>query len=221
MERVGSGTRAWQMGQLIVMTRAAKSWRRAAGRLLTAAGLVLAAAALPLALPGHAQDAAKEKPPSNAAAKTVSPQKETQIRKLLDLTGAKQNAADFGQQLGDYLKTMLQKSLPPGSRNEEIGNTLVAKLRERLNSDELIVRLVPVYDKAFTESDLSGIISFYESPPGRKLLDATPKVMEEANNVSEQWIREMLPPIMAQMEEQYPELKQPDSGAPVERPKQQ
>jgi hypothetical protein len=150
--------------------------------------------------------------PTTETKTTVSPEKETKIRKLLDLTGAKQNAVDFGQQLGDYLKSMLQKSLPAGEHNEEIGTTLVTKLTERLNSDELIVRLIPVYDKAFTQDDLTGIISFYETSYGRKLLDATPTVMEEANNISEQWIKEMIPQILGQMVEKYPELKQPDAA---------
>lgn len=168
----------------------------------------------------YAQESgAKQKADSVPQTKAaVSGEKETSIRKLLDLTGAKQNAVDFGQQLGDYLKTMLQKSLPAGEHNEEIGNTLVGKLTERLSSDEFLARLVPIYDKAFSQDDLTGIITFYESSAGRKLLAATPKITEEANNISEQWIKEMIPQIMGQMMEQYPELQQPDTPAPAEHP---
>jgi len=146
-------------------------------------------------------------------ASPISPAKQAQIRRLLELTGAKRNAADFGHLLGDYLKNMVEKSLPHGDRSQqirsqEIEDALVNTLMMHLNSDELMDRLVPIYDKTFTEEELKGIIGFYETPTGRKLLEATPKVMEEANDVSEQWARELIPKIMEQMLKRFPELQQ-------------
>lgn len=155
---------------------------------------------------------AKEKSEPGAAkearASAINPAKEGDIRRLLELTGAKKNALEFGQQLGEYLKSMLQKSLPTGEHNQQIGDTLVSKLMARLSSDDMIVRLIPVYDKAFSEEELKGIVRFYESAIGQRLLEATPQVMEEANNVSEKWVQELIPQIMEQMTEQFPELKQ-------------
>ena len=148
-------------------------------------------------------DAAKE-----ARASTLNPAKEGDIRRLLELTGAKKNALEFGQQLGEYLKSMMQKSLPAGEHSAQIGDTLVGKLMARLNSDEMIARLIPVYDKAFSGEELKAIVRFYESAAGQRLLEATPQVMEEANGVSEKWVQELIPQIMEQMTEQFPELKQ-------------
>jgi hypothetical protein len=153
--------------------------------------------------PGSAKDA-----PKVASAPAISPAKDALIRRLLELTGAKKNALEFGQQLGDYLNTMLQRGLPAGEHKQQIGETLVSKLMARLSSDEMIVRLVPIYDKAFTEQDLKSIVGFYETAAGKRLLEATPMVMEEANDVSEKWIRELIPQIMQQMTEQFPELKE-------------
>ncbi len=158
------------------------------------------------------ETAGKEKSEAGAAQETApsttNPAKETEIRRLLELTGAKKNAAEFGQQLGEYLKNMIEKSLPNGEHKQQIGDSLVNTLTAHLNSDELIVRLIPIYDREFTADELQGIIQFYESAAGRRLLEATPKVMEEANNVSQQWIRELIPQIMGQMVNQFPELQQ-------------
>jgi hypothetical protein len=160
-----------------------------------------------------AQETPSKKKSEPSAAKesrasTLNPAKEADIRRLLELTGAQKNALEFGQQLGEYLKSMLQKSLPEGEHSPQIGDTLVSKLMARLSSDEMIVRLIPIYDKAFSEEELKGIIRFYESAAGQRLLEATPQVMEEANNVSGKWVRELIPQIMEQMGEQFPELKQ-------------
>jgi len=162
---------------------------------------------------GFAQETPSEEKSKPSAAKearasTLNPAKEADIRRLLELTGAKKNAMEFGQQLGEYLKAMLQKSLPEGEHSPQIGDTLISNLMARLSSDEMIVRLIPIYDKAFSGEELKGIIRFYESAAGQRLLEATPQVMEEANNVSEKWVQELIPQIMEQMAEQFPELKQ-------------
>jgi hypothetical protein len=143
----------------------------------------------------------------------VTPAKEAEIRKLLELTGAKKNALAFGQQLSQYLRGMMEKSLPPGGEhNKQIEDTLISKLMDRMGSDELIVKLIPIYDKAFSDDDLKGINRFYESPVGRKFLEQTPAVMEEASSASQTWIQQMIPEIIGQMSEQFPELK--DKAAP-------
>ena len=169
---------------------------------------------------GRAQET-KPKPQSGGPAQTatsagpagITPAKEAEIRKLLELTGAKKNALAFGQQLSQYLRGMMEKSLPSGGEhNKQIEDTLISKLMDRMGSDELIVKLIPIYDKAFSDDDLKGINRFYESPVGRKFLEQTPAVMEEASSASQTWIQQMIPEIIGQMAEQFPELK--DKAAP-------
>ena len=179
-------------------------------KLLVAAGV---AVLLTLAwTSAFAQDTSEKEKPEPSATETAppaaNPAKTADIRKLLELTGAKKNAVEFAQQLGAYLKDMLQKRLPAGVNSQQIGETVVAKLTAHLGSDEMIVRLIPIYDKAFSGEEIKSIIQFYESPAGKRLLEATPQVMEDANIVSEAWIKELIPEIMEQMQEQFPELKE-------------
>ena len=158
------------------------------------------------------QSSGKERPEPGATGKAgtlpINPAKEASIRKLLEVTGAKQHAIDFGNEVGERLKDMLEKGFPRGGRVQEIGDTLVRKIAARLDSDDFIARLVPIYDQAFSEDDLKAINQFYESPAGRKWLDATPTVVEESSAVSEQWVNQLIPQIMAEIEDQFPELKQ-------------
>ncbi len=45
--------------------------------------------------------------------------------------------------------------------------------------NELVANLVPVYDKFYSEEELSQLMAFYKSPVGQKLIEVTPKLVEE------------------------------------------
>jgi len=153
---------------------------------------------------------AQESPGSrkDSTQRGISPAKDASIRKFLELTDAKQHAIDFGQEVCENLINTLQKNLPPSDQAKEIGERLASQLTQRLNSDEFITRLVPVYDRAFSEEELLSINQFYESPAGRRLLEATPTVMEEAGEITENWIKGQIPEIMEQILPQLPDQKQ-------------
>ena len=66
------------------------------------------------------------------------------------------------------------------------------KVRELINIDEMIGRLVPVYEKYFSEEELKNLTAFYQSPLGRKLLMATPVIVEESMQASMAYLQERL-----------------------------
>lgn len=66
--------------------------------------------------------------------------------------------------------------------------------RELFNVDEIIERLIPLYDKYYTEKELWDIVKFYESPAGQKALDVTPKIMKESVGVSLEYFKEKMTP---------------------------
>ena len=70
------------------------------------------------------------------------------------------------------------------------------KIRERVKTDEIIERLLPIYDRNFSTDDLKAFIVFYESPEGQKLIRTIPELMKESVKESVQY-----------MEEKFPEVK--------------
>ncbi len=131
-----------------------------------------------------------------ALAQTISPAKEAAIRELLELTDATQHEVDYGRDVSTQLIAILKRNLPPTENAEEVGRMLAAELLRRLNSDELIARLIPVYDKAFSEAEIHSINQFYESPAGRRLRELMPSIRENSTEVTESWIKELVPDIM-------------------------
>jgi uncharacterized protein len=53
--------------------------------------------------------------------------------------------------------------------------------------DELVDMLTPVYQSHITESDLTKIIEFYQTPVGKKFAEKTPLIMQESMQVGQQW----------------------------------
>ena len=65
---------------------------------------------------------------------------------------------------------------------------------ELFNVEEIIERLVPLYDKYYTEKELWSIVEFYESPAGKKALEVTPEIMKESIGVSLEYFKEKAAP---------------------------
>jgi cell division septation protein DedD len=59
------------------------------------------------------------------------------------------------------------------------------------NQTQLFIgRLVPVYQKHFTADEMSGLLKFYRSPLGQKVINEMPTTMAEANQAGQQWSHE-------------------------------
>lgn len=58
---------------------------------------------------------------------------------------------------------------------------------EQTSLDELVILLVPVYQKHFSQSELEELIQFYQSPIGAKLAGSTALMSQETVEVGEKW----------------------------------
>jgi uncharacterized protein len=116
----------------------------------------------------HAQDSAASVPPTKKAL----------ILKFIDVFGTKEAMAN-------NLNEMLQ-TLPPDSEEAK-------KMKEGIKVNEIIDRLIPIYDKQFSEAELQAFIDFYTSENGKKLVAGIPAIMQESVEVSAQYFREKFP----------------------------
>ena len=126
-----------------------------------------------LAVPGLAQDGDSERAAAEA--------KRAEIRKMMELTGSAQLGIQvLNQLLADFRSSFPQ--VPPKFWEEFSKEVSVGELQERL---------IPVYEKNFTEEDIRGLIQFYQSPLGDKLVKTMPQVLHEAMEIGGQWGREI------------------------------
>ncbi|MEI6437498.1 MAG: DUF2059 domain-containing protein [Candidatus Omnitrophota bacterium] len=107
---------------------------------------------------------------------TISPSKHDLIMKFVDVFGTRASMkANFEQ---------MMSSLSP----EES-----AKLRGAFNVDDIIEQLVPLYDKYFTEADLTAFVNFYGSADGKKLVSTIPQIMRGSVEVSAKYFESHMP----------------------------
>jgi len=116
---------------------------------------------------------------TSAFAADIPPKKKQAIRTLLELTGmAKVADQMIGQMFEQFAKGA--PSVPPEAWQ---------RLKKKMRADELIVLIMPVYDKYYTQEDLDGMIAFYRTPVGQKVIATLPDVSREGFNVGQEWGR--------------------------------
>ena len=57
-------------------------------------------------------------------------------------------------------------------------------------SQQLLGQMVPIYQRHFTAEDVSGLLKFYRSPLGQKVITQMPLTMAEGMKVGQAWGRE-------------------------------
>ena len=139
----------------------------------------------PLTQPAEAVPAAEAAPSPASTNAVSSAEKRDLILKFIDVFGTREAMT---QNLDAMLKT-----LPADSAETQ-------KLQSSIKVDEIIDRLIPVYDKEFSAEDLKAYIDFYSSSQGRKLVSGIRNIMQQSIEVSAQYFQE-----------KFPELSQPDN----------
>ena len=127
----------------------------------------------------------------SSALSEIDPAKETDIRHLMEVTGAKKQLNQMkpfmAKQMKPLAEQLIMPRLPPDLRDPQIPERFVQRFIERFDPDELINRIVPVYDKYYTREDVKQIIQFFETPLGRKFLETSPQLMQESMTVGQQY----------------------------------
>ena len=95
------------------------------------------------------------------------------------LTGAK----DLGKQMGNALIEQVmvgirqRSSQVPDRAMDIVVEEITAWLDE--GTEPLFDQLIPLYAKYYSEDDLDALITFYETPTGRKVIATMPALIQE------------------------------------------
>jgi hypothetical protein len=116
--------------------------------------------------------------------------KEKDIRKLLALTGA----AQLGNQVMHQVLEQFKKGMP------NVPPAFWAELSTELNADDLMEKLIPVYDRHLSAQEVKDIIKFYETPSGKKLLAAQPAMVTESTTIGQEWGRDIAERVLKKLQ---------------------
>ena len=73
--------------------------------------------------------------------------------------------------------------------------------RKEINANDIENLILPVYDKYYTETDIDQLITFYNSPIGKKMINTMPLVMQESMKAGQNWGREIGEKVLARLKE--------------------
>jgi hypothetical protein len=103
--------------------------------------------------------------------------KNDDILTLLRISGTEKLA----EQIMSALIPQFQQLIP------DIPNVFWVSFRDKLNIDDLLYACIPIYNKYYTHDEIKQLIAFYESPLGRKLVEVTPLLTQDAMVIGQNW----------------------------------
>jgi hypothetical protein len=137
----------------------------------------------------------------------VSPEKEAAIRKLFDVSGLRDS---LQQILGNSIESgrpTLRRMLPPGEYQEKLIDLFFERFSQKMQVDDLVKLVIPIYDKYFSIEDIEGLTKFYETPAGKKALSKLTQVMMECQTVGSKFGEEAGRQAMAEVLAEHPDLQ--------------
>ena len=61
------------------------------------------------------------------------------------------------------------------------------KFMEKVDAQGIVELTAPIYVKYLTHAEIKGLVAFYQSPLGKKLVEVQPKIVQESFAVGQQW----------------------------------
>jgi hypothetical protein len=145
--------------------------------------------------------------PALMAQSSPAEKKEANIRKLLTLTDAKgvfKHAID----------TQISAAKTNGIR---IPPKFWDEVMKAIDPDKFIELLIPIYDKHFSDEEIEGLIAFYETPLGKRLISELPPIMTESAAVGDKYGQEIANQVIQKMKAEgtFPNAAPAGDGKPL------
>jgi hypothetical protein len=117
----------------------------------------------------RAQSADKAK-----ATAAISGERRADIKRLLDLMGVIDDEMKSLDPVFESFKLRFTNVPAP------VWEDLKKEFKAEFTPEMFLETYLPIYARRFSAADVKELIKFYESPAGRKLVEATPSIREEA-----------------------------------------
>jgi len=137
--------------------------------------------------------AAQHETAKSSVTKAIDPQKDSDIRSLLELIGARDMIQEAANNSTEQYRQKLISLAPNDDKAQDSVNSYLAAFQKQYDTDAIADQLVAIYDKHYTEEEIKGMLQFFGSPLGQKVAAEMPKISKEVQlatrNVSGQAAR--------------------------------
>lgn len=167
-------------------------------------------------VPAHPAGTTPSQSQSGSGTEKVDPAKDQAIRHLMDLTQTSKMAQDLNAYVTKQVHDAMSQALP-AEKLAKFMQTFAEKLDSAAPASAITDSTVSIYAQAFSMEDIQGLIQFYESPLGQRVVKQLPHVAQESQRVGVQMEQKAALTTLQDMSGEYPELKsllEPPQGAP-------
>lgn len=109
----------------------------------------------------------------------IDPAKEADIRHLLDVVGTTALVQQMMTTMEKSLKPLVANALPPGEYRDRLTDLFFEKFRSKFDTKRLLDFAVARYDENFSDEEIKGLLEFYQTPLGRKVVAVLPQMTAE------------------------------------------
>ncbi|MGD0957084.1 MAG: DUF2059 domain-containing protein [Candidatus Acidiferrales bacterium] len=153
-----------------------------------------------------AQPAQATKPAAAPSAEKADPAKDAAIRHLMDITQTAKLGDNIGTYLTNQVRAVMSRSLT-ADRLPKFMDAFSQKFAAGAPSAAVTTATVAIYARGFSMEDIQGLIQFYESPLGQRVVKTLPQVAEESQTTGAQIEQKAAMSTLESMQDEYPELK--------------
>lgn len=176
--------------------------------------LIIYVGAFLVAIQGSSPSTAQAAAQANSANKQsgvapgIDPQKEADIRALLELVGAHDQIEDSMRNTAEQYREKLLLSVQNNDQGQAFVNSVITQYEKNFNVDQVANRLVALYDKHYTEDEIKALLQFYGSPLGQKVAAEGPKIAREIQDTTRATAGQAVKDALAQVKQENPGVGQ-------------
>ena len=137
-----------------------------------------------------------------SSAALAAPANEDSIKQLLAVTKVRGTVDGLKSQLKDMMHKTVQQTLkgkvPTMEQQAAIENMedkMLAVLQKELAWEKLEPNYVKLYQQAYSEDEVNGMLAFYRTPVGQAVVDKSPIVMQQMMLQMQEMQQRLLPEI--------------------------
>jgi hypothetical protein len=138
----------------------------------------------------------------------IDPAKEADIRRLLRVMGAENTITRAMADMETNIRPLLTSSFPAGEYRDRLIQLFFEKFHSKIDLQEMLDLAIPVYDKYLSDADIKGLIEFYSTPLGQKMIKALPNIMTESGEKGRQWGEKIGRESMIEVLQEHPDLQE-------------
>lgn len=144
---------------------------------------------------------------SDKPAEKLDPAKDAAIRHLMDITETSKMGDNINAGITRQVHDVMARAIPQ-DQVPKFMEAFSQKFNAAAPSSAVTDAMVPVYAKHFSMEDIQGLVKFYESPLGMRVVKAMPQVNQELQQAGIMVDQKAAMSTLRGMSEEYPQLKQ-------------